>query len=234
MEGSAVYLQPAFILHHRPLRESSLLLEVFTHDFGIVSILARGVRKEKSKTVGLLLPFSLLRLSYLDKNELKVLTHVETVVNYPLQKMSLYCGFYANELLQKFLHRHDPHPQLFSHYQACLRNLLSGEAIEQSLRYFELGMLEEAGYAVQLHIEHSGNTVVKNRRRYHFMPGSGMIEDSGGCVSGETLLALAAKAPLPGVALVEAKQLLRGMLDEHLQGRPLKSREVLAKMIKYL
>lgn len=234
MDSSAVYLQPAFILQHRPFRETSLLLEVFTRDYGVISVLAKGVRKEKSRSAGLLLPFSLLHLSYLDKNELKVLTHVEYISSYPLQRLALYCGFYINELLQKFLHPYDPHPQLFVYYQACLQDLLNGESIEQTLRYFELDMLEETGYAVQLDIEQYGNNLVQSQQRYNFMAGVGMIEDTRGCVKGETLLALAAQTSLSGESLLEAKQLLRKMLNEHLQGRPLKSREVLIKMIKYL
>ncbi|QPK61546.1 DNA repair protein RecO [Methylomonas sp. LL1] len=234
MTESAVYLQPAFILQHRPYRESSILLEVFTRDYGIVSILARGVRKEKSKMAGLLLPFSLLHLSYLDKNELKILTQAEYGSSYPLQRLALYCGFYVNELLRKFLHNHDPHPRLFLRYQTCLRDLSDGAAIEQTLRYFELDLLEQAGYATQLDVDQSGNRIVESRRRYRFLPGSGMVEDSLGHVSGATLLALSIKAALVGPALPEAKQLLRNMLDEHLQGRPLKSRDVLAKIIRYL
>jgi len=234
MDSSVVYLQPAYILQHKSFRETSLLLEVFTRDYGIVSILAKGVRKEKSKTAGLLLPFSLLSLSYLDKNELKVLTHVEYLNRYPLQRLGLYCGFYVNELLQKFLHKHDPHPLLFDYYQVCLQSLLVDESVEQALRYFELDMLEQAGYAVQLDIEQQGDKGLRCQRRYHFMEGVGMIEANDGFVSSETLIALAARASLCGDALIEAKQLLRKMLDEHLQGRPLKSRDVLTKMIRYL
>ena len=234
MDASTVYLQPAFILQHRAYRETSILLEVFTHDYGVVSVLAKGVRKAHSKTAGLLLPFSQLRLSYLDKHELKVLTHVEYANHYPLQNLGLYCGFYINELLQRFLHKYDPHPQLFAYYQDCLQALLKGDSVEQTLRYFELDLLEEAGYAVELDVEQHHQQQVRCGQHYHFLPGIGMIQDDRGYVSGETLLALAAKSPLTSEALVGAKALLRKMLDEHLQGKPLKSREVLANIIKYL
>ncbi|MGY6277282.1 DNA repair protein RecO [Methylomonas sp. MgM2] len=234
MVESAVYLQPAFILQHRPYRESSVLLDVFTRDFGIVSILAKGVRKNKSKTVGLLQPFSLLRLTYLDKNELKVLTHAEYVLSYSLERLGLYCGFYVNELVQKFLHKHDPHPHLFCCYQGCLQALLDRECIEQSLRYFELDLLNETGYGVQLDIEQVGNSKVGVYRRYKFLSGVGIVEDSNGYVGGNTLLALSAKRALVGEALAETKRLLREMLDVHLQGQPLKSRAVLARIVKYL
>lgn len=234
MGESAVYLQPAFILRHRPYRESSVLLEVFTRDFGIVSMLAKGVRQKKSKIAGVLQPFSLLMLSYLDKHELKVLIQAEYVYSHPLRRLGLYCGFYVNELLQMLLHKHDPHPDLFFRYQACLHALLDDGCIEQSLRYFELDLLDQAGYGVQLDVAQSGDGRIDIRRRYKFVSGLGMVEDNEGYIGGETLLALAARKPLQGVALVEAKQLLRSMLNVHLRGRSLKSRDVLAKIIRYL
>lgn len=233
MSGATVYLQPTFILQHRPYRETSLLLEVFTRDFGIMSVLAKGVRQEKSKWTGLLTPFSLLQCSYLDKNELKILTQVEFVSNFPLQKLALYCGFYVNELLQTLLHRHDPHPELFSCYQACLFDLMHPETIEQTLRYFELALLEETGYGVELD-KQLNSQVIQPLQRYNFVVGEGMTADKAGIVSGATLMSLHAKAGLTGPALMEAKLLLRKMLEVHLQGKPLKSRDVLASIIKYL
>jgi len=41
--------QPAFILHGRPYRETSLLLECFTREHGRIGLVARGVRKERSR-----------------------------------------------------------------------------------------------------------------------------------------------------------------------------------------
>ena len=233
MNESAVYLQPAFILQHRPYRETSQLLEVYTRDFGIVSVLAKGVRQEKSKLAGVLLPFTLLHISYLDKNELKILTRAEFVRNHAPQRLALYCGFYLNELLQRFLFRNDPHPELFAAYQACLGELCNDLHIEQTLRYFELELLEACGYAVDLTADHNGQPVDK-LKRYNFQPTVGLIADGNGCISGVSLQMLNVKAPLLGATLTEAKRFLRAMLDEHLLGKPMQSREVLAKMIKYL
>ncbi len=233
MNGSAVYLQPAFVLQHRPYRETSVLLDVFTRDFGVVSMIAKGVRKEKSKIAGLLLPFSALRLSFVDKNELKVLSQVEYVDSYPLERLALYCGFYVNELVQIFVHKYDPQPEIFSCYERCLSDLLLGERIEQTLRYFELDLLQEAGYAVAMDSEANGNPIMTGQR-YNFLADFGMVADNEGLIGGETLSILVARAPLEGRALLEAKLLFRKMLDGHLQGRHLKSRDVLAKIIKYL
>jgi DNA repair protein RecO (recombination protein O) len=111
---------------------------------------------------------------------------------------------------------------------------MDDDGIEQALRYFELDLLDETGYGIQLDVEQTGHVEIDIRRRYKFISGQGIVEDSDGYVGGETLLALAARKPLHGVVLAEAKQLLRCMLNVHLQGRPLKSREVLARIIRYL
>lgn len=234
MSGQSVLLQPGLILRERRYRESSLLLEIFTRDFGIVSVLAKGARRQKSTLAGVLQPFNLLSVSYIDRNELKTLTHAEFVHAFPLQKLALYCGFYVNELLQRFLHRHDPHPELFQLYQSCLQALANGAAIEQTLRYFELSLLVETGYAVELDRDCESGEAVEPGRRYRYQSGYGMQADSQGEVSGDTLSLLAAAAPLSGYNLGEAKLLLRKMIDAHLHGGPLKSREVLGRIIKYL
>jgi DNA repair protein RecO (recombination protein O) len=232
--ATEVNLQPAVILQQKPYRETSLLLEVFTRDHGIVSVLAKGVRKEKSKLAGLLQPFMLLNLSYLDKHELKTLTQAEFIEDFRLLRMGLYCGFYVNELLQKFLHKADPYPEIFMRYLLCLKALAAAEHIETSLRYFELDLLQAVGYGVELVHDFNCGGRVQNELRYNFVAGQGMTADASGQVSGKTLSLLAAQTPLSGAALHEAKYLLRKMLDLNLQGRPLKSREVLSKIIKYL
>lgn len=42
-------LQPAFVLHSRKYRDSSLLVELFTLRQGRVTVVARGVRKINSR-----------------------------------------------------------------------------------------------------------------------------------------------------------------------------------------
>lgn len=229
---TVVYLQPAFILQHRPYQESAMLLDVYTRDYGVISLLAKGIRKEKSRLAGILLPFTLINISYLAKHDLKLLTQAEFVANFPLQRLALYCGFYLNELLQKFLHKEDPHPELFICYQHCLAALCTRQNIEQTLRYFELDLLQETGYGAALDWDAGQQTPVQPHLRYHFAPGTGMVQNANGQASGITLQQLTAKAALDNQQLQEAKHLTRKMLEVHLQGKPLKSREVLKKIMQ--
>ena len=235
MSDSIVHLQSAFILQNRKFRETSLIIDVLTRDFGIVSILAKGVRKKKSKTAGLLLAFSALKISYVGKNELKVLTHVELDSSeLKLSGLSLYCGFYVNEIVSCFLHKNDPHPEVFIEYQKCLALLACSKDIEESLRYFELNLIEYVGYGIQLTTDVDFETTVQPQKRYCFNGDSGMAENSKGYICGETLLLLEGRKALDKQALYEAKQLMRRIIDFQLQGKELKSRAVLANIIKQL
>ncbi len=235
MNDSLVQLQPAFILQHKKYRESSLILDVFTRDFGIVSILARGVRKSKSKTAGILLAFTALKLSYIGKHELKILTHVELdETTIKLAGISLYCGFYINELVGYFLHKHDPHPEVYAEYQQCLSLMADTQETQQILRFFELSLMDYIGYGVPLTVDVKTGSIVQAAEKYYCDYEAGMLSSTKGYISGATLMALEARETLNENALFEAKQLMRGIIDFHLQGKQLKSRAVLAKIIKLL
>ncbi len=116
-----VSLQPAYVLHHRPYRDSSLLLEIFTPDHGRVGLAARGARSPKSRLYGVLQPFQPLLISWVGRGELATLSGAEASgPPQRLQGKSVISGFYINELLLRLLHRHDPHAALFDGYARTL------------------------------------------------------------------------------------------------------------------
>ena len=235
MNNSTVYLQPAFILRHKKYRETSVIIDVLTKDFGIVSILARGVRKKKSKIAGLLLAFTALKISYIGKHELKILTQIELdLPNIQLNGLSLYSGFYVNELITYFLHKEDPHPEVFNQYLQCLVMLSDSKGIEQTLRFFELNLMETIGYGIQLNRDANSNTTINPTKKYLFIGEVGMVESPDGYICGITLLAMDVRESLDKQALYEAKQLMRRIIDFQLQGKKLKSRAVLAKIINQI
>ncbi len=235
VSNSLVQLQPAFILQHKKYRESSLILDVLTLDHGVVSVLARGVRKPKSKTAGILRAFTALKISYLNRNELKILTQVEPAETaIILQGIPLYCGFYVNELVTYFLHKNDPHPEVYAEYQRCLALLAKNQDTELILRFFELNLIDYIGYGLPLTIDAIKDSPVDAFKKYYYDAETGMIESEVGYIGGATLLKLAARESLSEQALYEAKQLMRRVIDFQLQGKELKSRSVLAKIIKQL
>jgi DNA repair protein RecO (recombination protein O) len=235
MTDSAVYLQPAFILQQRKFRETSLIIDVLTRDLGRVSLLAKGVRKARSKTAGLLQPFIPLTLSYFGKTELKILTDVEITQPFiQLQGLALYCGFYMNELVTCFLHRYDPHPDVFVCYGTCLSSLADSSKIEAALRIFELDLLDAVGYGLQLGYDLHNKKSVHPLTSYHFNAEQGPIEAPDGFFSGKSLQALNLRQLTDPQVLIEAKILMRTVIAVYLHGKPLKSRGVINKIIQHV
>ncbi len=76
---SRIDMQPAFILHGRPFRESSQLLEIFGRDSGRLGVVARGARRPRSKWQNMLQPFRPLLLSWSRRGDLGTLTGAEQV-----------------------------------------------------------------------------------------------------------------------------------------------------------
>jgi len=146
-----VELEPAFVLHHRAYRETSLIIEVFARGTGRVGLIAKGARRPKSALRGMLQSFRPLLLSWLDRGELGLLTGAEPdgYVR-PLAGKALFSGLYMNELLMRLMHRHDPHPELLHHYGSAIDALGHGQRSEAVLRVFEKQMLESIGYGLVL------------------------------------------------------------------------------------
>jgi len=113
--------QPAYILHSRPYQESSLLLELFTQDFGRFAVIAKGVRRQKNHTRALLQAFVPLLISCSGRGELLVLKNYESKARlHLLFGKQLISALYVNELLMRLLHRFDAHETLFQVYANTL------------------------------------------------------------------------------------------------------------------
>ncbi|ESS72366.1 DNA repair protein RecO [Methyloglobulus morosus KoM1] len=235
MSDFALYSQPAFILHQQKYRESSLIIDVLTQDFGRFSLIAKGVRKAKSKSAGILRPFVALSLSYVGKADLRTLTDAEMIgLPNELTGLALYCGFYINELICNFLHKDDPHPEVFQDYRVCLLQLAQGPNLESALRIFELNLMENIGYGIDLSYDLHHEKPIGANKKYLFDKDEGLLENSEGQFSGFALLAMAQRQFDDPVVLSEAKLLMRTVIDSHLHGKLLKSRSVINNIVKRL
>ncbi|MBD9414263.1 DNA repair protein RecO [Pseudomonas sp. PDM16] len=216
---------PAFVLHSRPYKETSALVDFLTPEGRLRAVL-RGAR---GKAGGLARPFAPLELELRGRGELKSVGRLEaTGIAHWLQGQTLYSGMYLNELLLRLLPSEDPHPALFDHYALTLRALSANPPLEPLLRAFEWRLLDDLGYGFALDIDISGHPVVADSL-YRLHPDAGM-EPVGqlqpGLFQGIDLLAMAeADWSSPG-ALAAAKRLMRQALAPHLGGRPLVSREL--------
>jgi DNA repair protein RecO (recombination protein O) len=224
--------EPAFVLHHTDYSETSLLLEVFTRTHGKLALLAKGARRPKSPLRTTLIPFQPLVIAFAGRGEVPVLTSAEPAGVAPeLPGSLMVCGLYLNELLQRLLHRHDPHERLFDHYAQALERLAASAAPEPVLRVFEKRLLEETGYGLVLEHEAESTAAIDPAARYRYLADRGPVpytpQGEGVVVQGETLRALANEAVTSETQLHEAKQLLRALLARQLGDRPLASRELL-------
>jgi DNA repair protein RecO (recombination protein O) len=228
-----VSLQPAFILHHRPFRETSVLLDIFSEEHGRISLVAKGVRTHRSKLKALLQPFVSLLVSWQGKNELMSLVSVEA--NGPpfqLRGDCLLSGFYVNELLVRVLQKQDPHPRLFSHYVSTLHALTMLPLNQSILRIFEKKLLEEIGYGLQWHEDFSTRQPLMPDKYYQYHPGNGFkqINDQQvGGFKGESILAFAHELLTTQEYLQDAKRLMRMVMTTLLGHQNLQSRELFQK-----
>lgn len=213
-----IALQPAFILHHRPYRETSVLLDLFTRDHGRVSAIARGVRQARSKWRSILQPFIPLMVSWQGRSELMTLSAAEP--NGPtisLQGECLLSGLYLNEILLRLLQKHDPHPELYTIYHETLLELRSSRLEQKILRLFEKKLLDELGYGLQLTQEVLSGQSLQADKYYRFHPEHGFelwnSEELSvlpvNVFSGKSLLALAVEQLDDAVCLRDAKRLMR-------------------------
>src|SRR5579862_3562540 len=128
--------QPAYVLHSRPYRETSLLLECLTRDHGRLGVVARGVRRERARVQRAQLePFQPLSLDLLLRGELATLQTAEHM-SPPLRLMgdAGLAGLYLNELCVRLTGRQDPLPELFDAYARTLPRLAGSEPLAWSLR----------------------------------------------------------------------------------------------------
>jgi DNA repair protein RecO (recombination protein O) len=225
----------AFILHRYPWKETSLVLEAFTRQWGRIALVARGARRPTSALRGVLQGFAPLELSWFGKGELRTLHGAEQVGGFPfLRGAALMCGFYLNELILRLLPRDDPHEGLFGAYEITLRRLAEGGDAEPALRRFEKYLLQELGYAVPLGVDADSGKPVEPERRYHYVIERGPLQaDSADGdenrleLRGRTLLDMMADDYSDALTLQQSKLLMRMLIDHYLGDRPLHSRQLL-------
>ena len=230
-----VQQQSAFILHHRPFRDSSQILDVLTVDHGRIAVVARGSRGAKSRLAGVLRPFLPLRVSWVARSDLGTLTGAEAAgAPTDLRGDALLSAYYVNELLLNFLHRDDPQPEIFTLYADVVAALGSGADVAATLRDFELEFLSLLGYAVSL--EHEAGTLddIDPDRHYTYRVEDGPVpvsrEEGSMVFPGSVLRSIAARRFEDGEVLRAANRLLREVISHHLGGKELQSRKVLREV----
>jgi DNA repair protein RecO (recombination protein O) len=238
--GRRVWLTPAYVLHQYPYRDTSRIVEAFTREHGRLTLFARGAAGPKSVLRPVLRPFQRLLVSWTGRSEACQLVTAEiegSALQFPAEY--LMSGFYLNELLLKLTMRCDPHPEIFDAYAQAVQAFCGreGEAPdresgEANLRRFEKRLLLELGYGLELARTDDGRPIEPDRY-YRFQPERGAhlcVAEAPGAVYGRSLADLEADEFGDARSLRDAKRVLRAAIDACLDGRALKSREVMSAL----
>lgn len=228
--------QPAFVLHARAWRETSLLVELLTRDHGRVGVVARGLTHAKRHPLrACLQPLQSIRIDYMPRGELARLLHAEASDAAPLLTGdTLMAAFYINELLLKLTPRNDPLTTVYELYARVRDELRLHDSLGWTLRRFERDLLDVLGYGLPW-----GNTAdgepLDPAARYRLDPEHGPIRDPRrgiDSVTGAALLALA-EDRFPGNELLpELRQALRDVLASHLGPQGLRSWGLLGELAR--
>jgi len=231
---SRSHLINAFIIHRRDFRDTSLIIDFFTEEYGVISAVAKGAKRPKSQLKTSLHYFSPLLIDCYGKNELLGLKSIEN--NGPIQTISgkhLLTLLYVNELLNRLLHKHEPHPAIFSAYKNLVLAFASNCDIEISLRNFEMLLLQELGYGLSLDIDGTTGIEVCDSEYYHFHLEDGLkpcvqVSSSSQLVSlnGAVLKKIQQRVFEDKEVRAAAKFLFRQIFNELLQFKPLNSRQL--------
>ncbi len=225
-------LQPAFLLHARDFRDTSLLVELLTPESGRIGAVARGVggQRRSAGRRALLQPLVPLWIGWSGRGELKTLRQFEArAPMIALHGPALFSALYLNELLCRLLQRDDPHPDLFTDYEVALARLAVDPRVDLPLRHFELRLLESLGYGFSLQVDAEGEALQAGGW-YRFDADSGLRRLPGrtaDALAGADLLEFAAAADdCSDDTRRTLKRLCRQALQPHLGERPLKSRQL--------
>jgi DNA repair protein RecO (recombination protein O) len=240
-----------YVLHTYPYRETSLILQAWTEKHGRIGLVAKGARRPKSASRSVLVPFQPLALDWFGRGELKTLKTAEpTVPATPLAGANLMSAFYLNELLLKLTTREDPHEGLFAAYDTAITQLralsrlaprAAGAAVAESpapaasiepiLRRFELALLQEVGYAVELARDAAHAPIAPDRDYWYVLergpveaPHEGEAPGNAVKLRGLTLIDLERGRFEDPMTIAQAKQLMRLLIQHSLNGQELATR----------
>jgi DNA repair protein RecO (recombination protein O) len=235
-ERESVLLEGGYVLHQRPYRNTSQLVECLTAEHGRIGLVAQGSRGGRRGQRALLQPFVPLRLSWVRRGELGRLTDVEALGDgYALSGGRLLGAYYINELALRLCARGDANEEVFSCYSRCLADLAAGARLARTLRLFELRFLRALGYGIELVRDIETGEPLKPEFRYRFELEVGPTADDRVAEQegywGRELISLGTEALEDEESLRAARRLLARVLKTYLGERPLKSRAVLKDIV---
>lgn len=224
--------QPAYLLHKRPYRETSALVDVITLEHGHIRAVAQGVQRAGSKSRAKLQPFAPLHLTWIGDGDLKRLRMMETTQSAVLLAgEGLLCGLYANELLTRALPVGLPTGDLFAIYAWTIERLTRPAERATSLRRLEITLLEALD-AEPIFLE-TDDSPLDPSTRYTYVAESRRFRPIGAQHPGwdGRSLKLLARGDWDASGLAGlSKALTRAALAPLIGNQPLRSRELMQRL----
>jgi DNA repair protein RecO (recombination protein O) len=145
----------AIVIRSVDFSESSLIVTLFTREFGKIGAMAKGAKRLKSPFEPSLDLLALCRIVFLHKTSdaLDLLTEAKLQRRFRLpgrNLLNLYSGYYVAELLGELTDENDPSPELFNLADDTLAALSAGESPARYVTRFELGLLRILGHIPSL------------------------------------------------------------------------------------
>jgi DNA repair protein RecO (recombination protein O) len=148
-----VYRSEAVVLRRMDLGEADRLLTLFTPAEGKVRAIAKGVRRPGSRKSGHLEPFTRTNVMLARGRELDIITQAEAIDWFPHLRADLErlgTASYVVELFDRFTVQEGPSKSWYELLVAALSQLDAGEELDSLTRYYELRLLDLAGYRPEL------------------------------------------------------------------------------------
>ena len=235
-----VPLNPCYILHQRSYRESSLIIDVFSREYGKLVLVSKGAKRPKSRVRALIQSHQRLYIAWSGKGDMGTLTAIETGgESLNINGRQMMAAFYLDELLMRLLHRHEGHPELFDAYERCLKQLGGGESEQAAIRAFEVQLLKSLGYGLVLDHDADTGAKIDPEKEYYYRINYGPVvvppqEMNYIKISGKALNALDGNRYGEEDSMKEAKVLIQYILKSHLGPKPLASRELYRAYLRNL
>ncbi|MCY3811671.1 MAG: DNA repair protein RecO [Gammaproteobacteria bacterium] len=225
--------QPAYVLHRRAFRETSVIVELLTRDHGRVAAVVRGVKGGGRPRMSIE-PFTKIEVAWRGRGQMVTVIGSEAVQATYLTGDSLFAGLYVNELLIKTLQPQEPVESVFRHYGTTL-TALAVDDLEPALRRFEKALLDELGYGLVFDVDVKTGLPIQAHKVYRAVDGEGFHETGNGAAEGEATLTGAEIAAIANGDFTDtrtraaAKLVLRRALRQRLAGKRLNTRQLFAR-----
>ncbi len=161
----------AIILNRTNFGEADRIITLLTPDSGKLRLIAKGVRKPKSRLAGGIELFSVSDITYVrGRSELGTLTGARLDTHYSSIVLDVKRTMLGYELIKQLnkVTEDQPEPEYFKLLEQAFAALNDPTiALPLIITWFNVGLIQQAGYAPNLHIDAGGSRLAENKR-YNF------------------------------------------------------------------